>query len=120
GRNLVIVHRRVELQPELLVEHSLLEKRVAQSLNDYTVQLTLGERGIDDASGVVRGDNAEHAHLTRLDIDLNLCELRAKGRDGRSIRVRTPIPVSADHQVAKLLAELRKRDAAIRVAGAND
>ena len=119
GGNLVVVCRRIERQSEPRVHDTLLEQRVAESHDDAAFELALGEHGIDDATGVVRARDAEHANASGVHVHFHLGELGGEGGDRGIGRVRAPAALTHDHHVAELSSDLRERHRALVVRDAH-
>ena len=83
GRHGVVHQRRRQQLPGVVVD-AVLRERAAEALRDPAGDLALDERGIDDAPAVVHRHVAQHAHLTRLDVDLDDGEVGAVGEGPRS------------------------------------
>ena len=55
----------------VIVVHDLLEQRLRHALREPAVHLALGEQRVEDAAGVVDGDEPLQGDLPRLGVDLH-------------------------------------------------
>src|SRR6185436_3508502 len=86
------------------------EEREADTLQNPALELALREARIDDPAAVVSRDHAKDANVAGVGVHFDLDELRAEGKERGVVRVRSPAPLTHDHDVAELLTDLRKRE----------
>ena len=92
----------------VLVVHELLVERLRHARRDPAVHLALGDHGVDDAAGIVDGDDAPQLDRARLGVDLDDRDVGAEG-ERRRVRledllgtqlVEPPVGVQAGGQLA--------------------
>ena len=71
--------------------NEFLHQREAEPLRRTAFDLSLDQHGIDGSADVVRGDQPNQLHRAKLDIDLDLGQMRAEAIDG--IRVALTVSI---------------------------